>query len=171
MEIENTPAGARRIRAIGSICLGHINLCLLCLSPLEEISGNLREGSVGQNILFALRAVLLCLLCELLHRGLDQIRGAAHNTFRHILLADNLLYNFFVHRLDCLAVLAEAEILCLLCAHLVTLAHQYVHDSLCTDDLGRRCYKRRLTEILTYSRYLFEYLGQLVGLTLIPPAV
>ena len=46
--------------------------------------------------------------------------------------------------------------------HLIALTHQYVHHSLRTDDLRRRCNKRRLTEILTNTRNLLKNILKLI---------
>ena len=55
------------------------------------------------------------------------------------------------------------QILGLLGYHLVTLAAYYVHNSLCTYNLGGRSYQRALAEVLTYTRNLLQYLVVLVG--------
>ena len=85
-----------RISLVCGIGLGYVNTGLLCLTVLEEIGCNLREQSVGKNILLLLDP-LLALLTELRKLGLNQVCRSAGDRCN---IADALLLNHGIERLD-----------------------------------------------------------------------
>ena len=95
------------ISSVGCVSLGHIHLALLCVTILEVVDGDLREQSIGKDVLILL-LVHLALFLELGKLRLDQVRGTAGDGL--CILAEDLLDDFPVERLDGLAVLACQEI-------------------------------------------------------------
>ena len=52
-----------------------------------------------------------------------------------LIITKNLVNNLWVERLNCLTILTKKDILSLLSSNLVSLAHENVKYSLCTNDL------------------------------------
>ena len=109
-----------------------VNLSLLGSPVLEEILGHCREQRIAENIL-----ILLLPLCAFLLK-LRKLRSnlVCRTAGDRCLVTDDLLLDFRIERFNRLSELAHKDLLGLLWNHLIALAHNNVHNSLCTHNLG-----------------------------------
>ena len=142
------------------ICIFAVQAVLLCLAVLKELLGHLGEERVGKHVLLLLE-IGCDLPSELLQLGLEQIcRTAGGGLF----VTNDLLDERGIDRNGGFAVIASHNALEFLGHRLVTLAHDDVEHRLCTNDLGGRRNKRRVSHVRTNSRNLLQHLGKLVRL-------
>ena len=130
------------------------------IALFEELGSNLREHSVGQNVLF-LDGILGSFSLQLVHFGGKGISKAAGNG---LFALQNKVAEFLLDGSGSLAVVAMDQTLELLGDHLVALAHDDVEHSLSANNLGGRGDQRRVTGILTHAGDFGQNFVQLIFL-------
>lgn len=153
-----------RICSVFCICYFCIYFCLLSISVFEEVCCNLWEQCICQHILILL-AVLCTLFAECIQLVWNQIGWAACDHF--CIFSDYFFLYFWIKRFCCCSIFSRQYIFCLFCCHLVAFSHQHVEYCLSTNDLRRRCNKRRLSKVFTHTRYFFQNLIEFIFCSLL----
>ena len=148
------------MRLIGVVHMVAVHALLLGIALLEELGGDLREHSVGQDVLF-LNRPLCSLSLQLVHLGSEGVSKAAGDG---LLVAQDLLGELGLDGSGSLAVIAMDQALELLGDHLVALAQDDVEHSLRANDLAGGGDQRRIACVLTNAGDLSQHFVQLVFL-------
>ena len=149
-----------RMRLVLVVSMQSIDTLQAGIALFEELGGNLREHSVGQDV-FLLDGVLGGLSLQLVHLGLQRVGKAAGDG---LLALQDKVAELLLDGSGSLAVVAMDQALELLGDHLVALTHDDVKDSLGANDLAGRGDQRRVTGILTNAGNLLQNILELVFL-------